>query len=74
MSLRFRRSIKLLPGIHANLGLHGIRLGVGPHGLHVGVNRRGIYTIAGIPGTGINAADLLVSIRGLPGMLAAAAF
>lgn len=23
MSLRFRRSIKLLPGVHVNLGLHG---------------------------------------------------
>jgi len=23
MSLRFRRSIRLLPGIHVNLGLHG---------------------------------------------------
>jgi hypothetical protein len=55
MSLRFRRSIKLLPGVHVNLGLHGAGLSVGPRGLHVGVNRRGMYTSAGIPGTGIYA-------------------
>ena len=52
MSLRFRRSIKLLPGVRLNMGLHGAGLSVGPRGLHVGVNRRGMYTSAGIPGTG----------------------
>jgi hypothetical protein len=51
MSHRFRRSIRLAPGIRINLGLHGAGLSVGPRGLHVGVNRRGMYTSAGIPGT-----------------------
>jgi len=55
MSLRFRRSIRIAPGIHVNLGLHGAGLSVGPRGLHFGVNRRGMYTSAGIPGTGIYA-------------------
>ena len=55
MSLRFRRSIRVLPGVRLNLGLHGAGLSVGPRGLHVGVNRRGMYTSAGIPGTGIYA-------------------
>jgi hypothetical protein len=55
MSLRFRRSIKLLPGVHVNLGLHGAGLSVGARGLHVGVNRRGVYSSAGIPGTGLYA-------------------
>ena len=55
MSLRFRRSIKLLPGVHVNLGLHGAGLSVGPRGFHVGMNRRGMYTSAGIPGTGLYA-------------------
>ena len=52
MSLRFRRSIRIAPGVHVNLGLHGAGLSVGPRGLHFGVNRRGMYTRAGIPGTG----------------------
>ncbi len=55
MSLRFRRSIKLFPGCHVNLGLHGAGLSVGTRGFHVGVNRRGMYTSAGIPGTGLYA-------------------
>lgn len=55
MPLRFRRSIRLMPGVHLNLGLHGAGLSVGPRGLHVGVNRRGMYTSAGIPGTGLYA-------------------
>ncbi len=63
MALRFRRSIRLAPGIHLNLGLHGAGLSVGPRGLHVGVNRRGIYTSAGIPGTGIYAVTMSATRR-----------
>ena len=55
MSLRFRRRVKLFPGITMNLGLHGAGLSVGPRGLHVGLNRRGLYSSAGIPGTGLYA-------------------
>jgi hypothetical protein len=55
MTLRFRRSIKLLPGVRVNLGLHGAGLSIGGRGLHVGVNRRGMYASAGIPGTGLYA-------------------
>ena len=43
VSLRFRRRIRIAPGVHLNLGLQ------------VGLNRRGMYTSAGIPGTGLYA-------------------
>lgn len=55
MSLRFRRRVRLLPGIRLNLGLHGAGLSVGPRGFHVGVNRLGRYASMGIPGTGLYA-------------------
>ena len=55
MSLRFRRSIRIAPGVRLNLGLHGAGVSIGPRGFHVGMNRRGMYTSAGIPGTGIYA-------------------
>jgi hypothetical protein len=55
MSLRFRRSIRIAPGVHLNLGMSGVGVSVGPRGLHVGVNHRGMYTSAGIPGTGLYA-------------------
>lgn len=55
MSLRFRRSFKLLPGIRLNLGKTGIGLSAGFKGLHVGINSHGQrYTSAGIPGTGLS--------------------
>jgi hypothetical protein len=63
-SLRFRRRIKIAPGIHLNVGFHGLGLNVGPRGLHVGVNRQGMYTSAGIPGTGIYA---IHHVRNSPG-------
>jgi hypothetical protein len=66
MTLRFRRSIKLLPGVHVNLGLHGAGLSVGPRGFHVGMNRRGVYTSAGIPGTGLYAVHHVRSASGEP--------
>lgn len=55
MTLRFRRSIRIMPGVRVNLGLHGAGVSIGPRGLHVGMNRQGMYTSAGIPGTGIYA-------------------
>ena|SRR5579872_6605699 len=55
MSLRFRRSVRILPGVRLNLGLHGAGVSVGSRGLHVGMNRRGMYSSVGIPGTGIYA-------------------
>jgi hypothetical protein len=55
MSLRFRRTVKLVPGVHLNLGLRGAGLSVGPHGLHIGYNtsRHGYYASAGVPNTGL---------------------
>ena len=66
MTLRFRRSIKLFPGVHVNLGLHGAGLSVGPRGFHVGVNLRGMYTGTGIPGTGLYAVHHSRSTWGEP--------
>jgi len=66
MALRFRRSIKLLPGVHLNLGLRGAGLSVGPRGFHVGMNRSGMYTSAGIPGTGLYAVHHVRSASGEP--------
>jgi hypothetical protein len=55
MSLRFRRSLRIAPGVRLNLGLNGAGLSVGSRGLHVGLNRRGMYSSTGIPGTGLYA-------------------
>jgi len=53
MTLRFRRSVLVAPGVRLSLGMHGAGLSVGPRGLHVGLNRHGAYASAGVPGSAI---------------------
>lgn len=53
MALRFRRSIKLAPGLRMNLSGSGVSWSLGPRGASVGIGRRGTYLNSGIPGTGL---------------------
>jgi len=53
MALRFRRSLKLAPGIRMNLSGSGISWSLGPRGASIGIGRRGTYLNTGIPGTGL---------------------
>ncbi len=54
MSLRFRRSVKLMPGVRVNLGLRGPSLSVGPRGVGVTMGPAGVTTHVGAPGTGLS--------------------
>jgi hypothetical protein len=54
MALRFRKSIKILPGVRVNIGLKGASLNVGPRGASVSICKQGVYTNTSIPGTGIS--------------------
>lgn len=53
MGFRFRRSIRIAPGLRLNLSTRGIGLSAGVRGLRVGLGPRGPYVSAGIPGTGL---------------------
>lgn len=53
MALRFRKSIKLAPGLRMNLSGSGVSWSLGPRGASVGIGRRGTYLNSGIPGTGL---------------------
>lgn len=53
MGLRFRRSIKLAPGIRMNLSGSGLSWSLGPRGASIGIGKRGTYLNTGIPGTGL---------------------
>jgi hypothetical protein len=55
MSFRFRRSLRIAPGIRLNLSPRGISTTFGAGGLSVNTGRRGTYLDAGIPGTGVHA-------------------
>lgn len=54
MALRFRKSIKILPGVRVNFGLKGASLNVGAKGASVSIGKRGTYSNVSIPGTGIS--------------------
>ena len=54
MSLRFRRSMKIAPGVRLNFSKSTLGLSFGVPGARVSINTRGdIYGSAGIPGTGL---------------------
>lgn len=51
---RFRRSIKLFPGVRWNFGKKSSSLSFGVRGAHYTVGTRGSRTTVGIPGTGLS--------------------
>lgn len=54
MGWRFRKSIRIMPGVRLNFGKRGVSTTIGPRGASVNVGRRGVYVNAGIPGTGLS--------------------
>lgn len=68
MAIRFRKRIKLMPGVHINLSKSGISTTVGPRGASVNVGKKGTYLTTSIPGTGISARTKLTNgkTRGAP--------
>ncbi|MBU3715673.1 MAG: DUF4236 domain-containing protein [Candidatus Nanopelagicaceae bacterium] len=58
MSIRFRRSMKIAPGLRLNFSKSALGLSFGVPGARVSVNTKGdIYTSAGIPGSGLYAVE-----------------
>lgn len=57
MAWRFRKSVKLFPGIKFNLSKSGISTTVGVRGASVTFGPKGTYLNTGIPGTGIYARE-----------------
>lgn len=53
MGLRFRRSVKLAPGLRLNFSGSGMSLSAGPRGASLNFGSRGAFFNAGIPGTGL---------------------
>jgi hypothetical protein len=53
MGLRFRKRIKIAPGVHINLSGSGISFNLGIPGLNVNLGSRSSVNL-GVPGTGIS--------------------
>lgn len=54
MGLRFRKSIKLLPGVRLNIGLKSASVSIGGRGATYNIGARGSRVSVGIPGSGLS--------------------
>jgi uncharacterized protein DUF4236 len=54
MGFRFRRSVKILPGIRLNFGKRGVSTSIGVRGAHVTFGATGTRTTVGLPGSGLS--------------------
>lgn len=64
MGIRFRRRIRLAPGVHLNLSGSGVSLSAGPRGASITVGKNGVYRNIGIPGTGLYSREKIGTGRG----------
>ncbi len=59
MAFRFRRTLKVAPGIRLNLTKKGASVRVGPRGAGVTMGTSGTTVSAGLPGTGLHTSKKL---------------
>ena len=59
MALRFRKSIRLAPGIRLNVSLGGLSVTLGGAPLSLNLSRKGVRGTASLPGTGLSATTQL---------------
>jgi len=52
--LRFRRSVKILPGIRLNIGKRGVSTSIGVRGAHVTFGHGQVRETVGLPETGLS--------------------
>src|SRR5436190_3161515 len=54
MGLRFRRSVRLFPGVRLNFSRSGVSTSIGVRGASVTLGQRGVYGNVGLPGSGVS--------------------
>lgn len=54
MSFRFRRSVRIMPGVRLNFSRKGTSVSFGGRGFHYTVGKTGTRTTIGVPGTGMS--------------------
>jgi hypothetical protein len=59
MGWRFRRSVKIAPGVRWNFGTRGSSWSIGPRGFKLNFSKRGVRRTVSIPGTGISHSEML---------------
>lgn len=54
MPFRFRKTLKIIPGIKLNLSKSGLSTSIGKQGASLNLGKRGVRATVGLPGTGIS--------------------
>lgn len=54
MGFRFRRTVKVMPGVRLNVGKKGVSVSAGRRGANVTLGKTGVRTTFGLPGTGLS--------------------
>ena len=54
MGFRFRRTLKIAPGIRLNFGKKGVSTSIGPQGAKITLGKDGVRTTVGLPGSGMS--------------------
>ncbi|WP_075686531.1 DUF4236 domain-containing protein [Serratia marcescens] len=54
MAIRFRKRIRIAPGVYINIGKKGISTSIGARGASVNIGKRGVNGTVGIPGSGLS--------------------
>lgn len=54
MGFRFRKSVRILPGVRLNFSGSGVSTSIGPRGATINLGRRGIKSTTSIPGSGLS--------------------
>lgn len=67
MGIRFRKSIKLAPGLRLNLGKNGASVSAGPRGATMNFSSKGVRSTVGIPGTGLSYSATAGATKSGPG-------
>jgi hypothetical protein len=70
MGFRFRKSIRLFPGVRLNISKGGFSTSVGRPGATVNIGKRGVRGTVGLPGSGLSYSEMLVKRREDTGGLA----
>jgi hypothetical protein len=59
MGFRFRKTIKLLPGVKLNFSNSAVSTSIGGPGATINISKRGTLGTVGIPGTGVSYSENL---------------
>lgn len=54
VDLRFRKSVKIMPGLRVNLFKSGVSTSIGGRGATVNIGKRGLRSTLSVPGTGLS--------------------